>query len=75
MTESERGAAPSDGDDPLRCQFCEATTVSTVAPFGSQLLMSQFRCNACRSYFEGVRLDRYEACEAEPASPPTPGVS
>ena len=69
------GAAPGEADGPVRCPFCDATTVSTVAPFGSQLLMSQFRCDACRSYFEGVRLDRYGASEAEPSAPPTPGVS
>jgi hypothetical protein len=58
MTEHDDGDVPGAGGDPVRCPFCDATTVSTVAPFGSQLLMSQFRCEACRSYFEGVRLDR-----------------
>jgi hypothetical protein len=74
MTEDD-GAEPGEAGGPLRCPFCDATTVSSVAPFGSQLLMSQFRCEACRSYFEGVRLDRHDACESEPAAPPTPGVS
>lgn len=68
------GAMPGEADGPLRCPFCDATTVSAVAPFGSQLLMSQFRCDACRSYFEGVRLDRYGASEVEPSTPPRPGV-
>ena len=74
MTEDD-GAEPGEEGGPLRCPFCDAPTVSMVAPFGSQLLMSQFRCEACRSYFEGVRLDRYGASEAGPAVPPTPGVS
>ena len=71
---SDDRAAPGD-DPPVRCPFCDADTVSLVAPFGSQLLMSQFRCDACRSYFEGVRLDRHGTNDAEPAEPPTPGGS
>jgi hypothetical protein len=67
---------PGEHDGSVHCPFCDATTVSMVAAFGSQLLMSQFRCGACRSYFEGVRLDRYEASEAGPPAPaPKPGVS
>jgi hypothetical protein len=73
MSDGDHAAAPIDGEGPLRCPFCDATTVVAVAPFGSQLLMSQFRCEACRSYFEGVRPDRYEVFEAAPASPPAPG--
>jgi len=60
-------AVPGANDGTVRCPFCDGTTVSTIAQFGSQLLMSQFRCDACRSYFEGVRRDRYEANEAGPA--------
>jgi transposase-like protein len=68
-------ASTDENEGTVRCPFCDATTVSTIASFGSQLLMSQFRCNACRSYFEGVRLDRYEATEAGPPRPSPPGLS
>lgn len=68
---------PSTGEHEgtVCCPFCDATTVSMIAPFGSQLLMSQFRCGACRSYFEGVRLDRYEASGTGAPPPPPSGVS
>jgi hypothetical protein len=40
------------------CPFCRSTTVELISLFGSQLLLSQYRCSACRSYFEGLRPDR-----------------
>jgi hypothetical protein len=48
----------------VACPFCRATTAELVSLFGSQLLLSQYRCAACGSYFEGVRDDRGDA---EPA--------
>jgi hypothetical protein len=39
----------------MRCPFCEADRIELIAQFGSQLLFSQYRCRACRSYFEGLR--------------------
>jgi len=37
------------------CPFCGARATEQIAPFGSQLLFSQWRCRQCRSYFEAVR--------------------
>ena len=37
------------------CTFCNAERAALVSLFGSQLLLSQYRCRACGSYFEGVR--------------------
>ena len=42
------------------CPFCEAASAELVSLFGSQLLLSQYRCVACGSYFEGLREDRGE---------------
>jgi hypothetical protein len=56
-----RGAAVS-----ISCPFCRATTAELVSLFGSQLLLSQYRCTGCSSYFEGVRQDRGDA---EPVAP------
>ncbi|MGI9149146.1 MAG: hypothetical protein ACR2IK_21785 [Chloroflexota bacterium] len=48
------------------CPFCSSDSVELVSLFGSQLLLSQYRCLACGSYFEGVRRD---GGEAEPTAP------
>ncbi len=50
----------------VNCPFCNATTAELVSLFGSQLLLSQYRCTQCGSYFEGVRQDRGEA---QPVAP------
>jgi uncharacterized Zn finger protein len=43
----------------ITCPFCGASAdIELVSLFGSQLLLSQYRCAACGSYFEGVRADR-----------------
>jgi hypothetical protein len=31
--------------------------VELISLFGSQLLLSQYRCGACGTYFEGIRAD------------------
>jgi hypothetical protein len=46
--------------DNVRCPFCRAADVELVSLFGSQLLLSQYRCLTCASYFEGVRQDRWD---------------
>ena len=54
----------------LRCPFCGAASARLLSLFGSQLLLSQYRCAACGSYFEGVRPDRWDSeptTEAESA--------
>jgi transposase-like protein len=45
----------------VTCPFCRAARAELVSLFGSQLLLSQYRCAACGSYFEGVREDRWDA--------------
>jgi hypothetical protein len=52
------------------CPFCAAARVELVSLFGSQLLLSQYRCLACGSYFEGLREDR---ADAEPVGPGSGG--
>jgi transposase-like protein len=51
-----RGAAVS-----IPCPFCRAEATELVSLFGSQLLLSQYRCTRCGSYFEGLRQDRWDA--------------
>ena len=41
----------------MTCPFCEADTCELISLFGSQLLLSQYRCKQCGSYFEAVRGD------------------
>jgi rubredoxin len=45
----------------MTCPFCDAEHAELVSLYGSQLLLSQYRCRACGTYFEGVR--------PEPADP------
>ena len=45
----------TDRESRVQCPFCEALDVALVSLFGSQLLTSQYRCQACGSYFEAVR--------------------
>jgi DNA-directed RNA polymerase subunit RPC12/RpoP len=49
----------SDADE-VRCPFCNAASAELLSLFGSQLLLSQYRCASCGSYFEGLRPDRRE---------------
>lgn len=41
------------------CPFCEARDVERIAQWGGQMITSQWRCGACRSYFEALR-DEFE---------------
>ena len=45
----------------MKCPFCQADGAELVSLFGSQLLLSQYRCRECGSYFEGLRPDRRSA--------------
>ena len=51
----------------IACPFCAAEKADLVSLFGSQLLLSQYRCTACGSYFEGLRPDRWETVPVAPA--------
>ena len=42
----------------VRCPFCDTASPQLISLFGSQLLLSQYRCTDCGSYFEGLREDR-----------------
>jgi len=44
----------------MTCPFCDADSPELISLFGSQLLLSQYRCRACGTYFEGLRKDREE---------------
>ena len=55
---------------PISCPFCRAEPAELVSLFGSQLLLSQYRCTRCGSYFEGVRQDRWDG---EPLGPADEG--
>jgi hypothetical protein len=37
------------------CPFCDSTDVTAEMQWGGQIITSQWRCNACNSYFEAVR--------------------
>jgi hypothetical protein len=51
------------------CPFCDAAGAELVAPFGSQIITSQWRCRSCGTYFEAVRDDFSDAgAGAEPAA-------
>ena len=41
----------------MTCPFCDADRPELIASFGSQLLLSQYRCDSCATYFEGLRAD------------------
>ncbi len=51
----------------ISCPFCRAANAELVSLFGSQLLLSQYRCTHCGSYFEGLRQDRWDV---EPTASP-----
>ena len=56
--EGSGGNRLADADADVACPFCSSSDTEVVSPFGSQLLTSQRRCRACRSYFEALRDDR-----------------
>ena len=39
------------------CPFCDAGDVERVGQWGGQMITSQWRCEACGSYFEAIRDD------------------
>ncbi len=49
----------------VTCPFCRADAAQLISLFGSQLLLSQYRCAACGSYFEGLRGDLGEGAVTE----------
>jgi hypothetical protein len=59
---------------PMTCPFCEAEHPELVSLFGSQLLLSQYRCRACGTYFEGVREAQHVEQEVEEVADGHPGT-
>jgi transposase-like protein len=45
----------AEPENAVPCPFCEAKDSELISLFGSQLLLSQYRCKRCGSYFEAVR--------------------
>jgi hypothetical protein len=39
----------------LRCPFCDAPEPELVGRWGGQMITAQWRCAACRTYFEAIR--------------------
>lgn len=52
----------------MKCPFCDADRPELISLFGSQLLLSQYRCTRCGSYFEGLRQDPRKEEEARGGS-------
>jgi transposase-like protein len=52
----------------MTCPFCDAERPELVSIFGSQLLLSQYRCRACGTYFEGLRQNESEVADGDPAA-------
>jgi transposase-like protein len=48
------------------CPFCGAGAVERVSQWGGQIITSQWRCEACNSYFEAVRDDFHDETPADP---------
>jgi transposase-like protein len=45
----------------MTCPFCGSVAVERVGQWGGQIITSQWRCQACNSYFEAVREDFEES--------------
>jgi transposase-like protein len=43
------------GEGCVTCPFCHSQRTELISLFGSQLLLSQYKCKACGTYFEAVR--------------------
>jgi transposase-like protein len=50
------------------CPFCDAPAVERVGQWGGQIITSQWRCEACNSYFEALR-DEFRELPTTPAPP------
>lgn len=55
------------------CAHCGSASVTRVAPFGSQLMTSQYRCEQCRTYFEHIRWDEEDPQMGPDAKKPAKG--
>jgi transposase-like protein len=46
------------------CPFCDAAETERVGQWGGQIITSQWRCEACGSYFEALREEFGERAPA-----------
>ncbi len=53
----------------MTCPFCDTNNAQLISLFGSQLLLSQYRCRACGTYFEGLREDRDDEANGNASAP------
>jgi len=47
------------------CPFCGAVAVERVGQWGGQIITSQWRCEACGSYFEALREELDDEAAAQ----------
>lgn len=45
----------------MSCPHCGSTDVEVEAPFGSQLMTTQYWCRGCRTVFEHLKVGPDEA--------------
>ena len=55
---------------PPGCPFCGAASVERVGLWGGQIITSQWRCQACNSYFEALREDFDDPGSVDPRHGP-----
>ena len=53
---------------PPSCPFCDEGPVERVGRWGGQIITSQWRCEACGSYFEAIREDFGDPLPADDGS-------
>lgn len=54
----------------MTCPFCDSDQYELISQFGSQLLLAQYRCRACKTYFEGLRPEEFEPSTDSPVAAP-----
>jgi transposase-like protein len=55
---------------PPACPFCGAAAVERIGQWGGQIITSQWRCQACNSYFEALREDFDDPLSVDPRHGP-----
>lgn len=51
------------------CPYCAAAGAERVGQWGGQIITSQWRCAACRSYFEALREEFGDGAQAAAWAP------
>lgn len=55
---------------PPSCPFCGAAAAERIGQWGGQIITSQWRCQACNSYFEALREDFDDPVSVDPPHGP-----